>query len=557
MKGFRFVLAMTAIAVLAAPASAQANFHLMKVREVYPGSVANPGAEYVVLQMYAAGQNVVSGHKLTVYDPCGFSCDTGTLTFGANAPNSNDQQTILVGTATAQTQFGVSPDAALPAPLDPAGGAVCFATEQATPVDCVAWGSFTDSAGVGTPAAAIPDGMALQRTIAPNCSTLLEPADDTNNSATDFFSATPNPRNNASAMPEHACLPPDTTPPDTMIESGASGVVSSTSASFTFESSEAGSSFECALDSAAFAACSSPQDYTGLGQGSHTFQVRATDGSANTDPTPASRSFTVDTVAPDTTISSGPSGPIASTSASFTFESTEAGSSVMCRLDLDAFSACSSPMAYTGLSEGTHNFSVYATDGAFNFDDSPAIGHFIVDTMPPNTTIDFGPVGVTNDATPTFGFHSPFHSGDPTTVPGFQCKVDRAAYASCSSAKTTGRLAQGTHTFYVRAVDGAGNADPTPGARTFTVDTTPPNTTITGITFRSTTAVVRFSGSDNRGGLGFECKLDSGAYARCSSPKTYKGLAVGSHRVWVRAIDAAKNVDATPASKALRIPPPG
>jgi hypothetical protein len=215
-------------------------------------------------------------------------------------------------------------------------------------------------------------------------------------------------------------------------------------------------------------------------------------------------------------------------------------------------------MEYTGLSEGTHNFFVYAMDSAFNFDDAPAIRHFIVDTRPPNTTIDFGPRGLTNDATPTFGFHSPFHSGDPTPVSGFQCKVDGRAYAACSSAKTTGRLAQGTHTFYVRAIDGAGNIDPTPAGRPFTVDTTPPNTTIAGITVRSTTAVVNFSGKDNRaGGVGFECKLDRGAYARCGSPKTYKNLAVGGHRVWVRAIDLAKNVDATPASKAFRIPPPG
>jgi hypothetical protein len=52
------------------------------------------------------------------------------------------------------------------------------------------------------------------------------------------------------------------------------------------------------LDGAAFAACSSPKSYSDLADGSHTFQVRATDAAANTDPTPASSSWTIETTAP-------------------------------------------------------------------------------------------------------------------------------------------------------------------------------------------------------------------------------------------------------------------
>jgi len=89
--------------------------------------------------------------------------------------------------------------------------------------------------------------------------------------------------------------PQDTTPPETTIDSGPSGTVDSRSASFAFSSTESGSTFECSLDGVAFAACSSPNSYVNLSDGSHTFQVRATDVAGNTDATPAECTWTVAT----------------------------------------------------------------------------------------------------------------------------------------------------------------------------------------------------------------------------------------------------------------------
>jgi hypothetical protein len=59
----------------------------------------------------------------------------------------------------------------------------------------------------GTPAPALVSGMALGRSIAPGCSTLLEPGDDTNDSATDFSLTTPNPRRNSVTPTEMPCTP--------------------------------------------------------------------------------------------------------------------------------------------------------------------------------------------------------------------------------------------------------------------------------------------------------------------------------------------------------------
>jgi hypothetical protein len=89
----------------------------------------------------------------------------------------------------------------------------------------------------------------------------------------------------------------DNTAPDATIDSGPSGTVHSSSATFTFSSSEP-SSYICMIDTEEIEGCSSPQTFTNLADGSHTFQVTATDLAGNNDPTPPSRTWTIDTTPP-------------------------------------------------------------------------------------------------------------------------------------------------------------------------------------------------------------------------------------------------------------------
>ena len=185
----------------------------------------------------------------------------------------------------------------------------------------------------------------------------------------------------------------DTVPPDTTITSGPSGTVSSTSATFTFTSTEAGSTFQCSLDGAAFASCINPVTLTGLSQGSRTFQVRATDPAGNTDAAPASRTWMVDTVAPDTAINTMPANPTNDTTGDFTFSSNEAGPTFECSVDGAAFAACNSPIATAALANGSHTFAVRATDAAGNPDASPASFTWTLDTTPP--VITYTPLGNT------------------------------------------------------------------------------------------------------------------------------------------------------------------
>ena len=128
-------------------------------------------------------------------------------------------------------------------------------------------------------------------------------ADNDGDGKADFGGANPDPGCSSADDDDETDPPPppDTAAPDTTIDSGPSGVENSGSAGFTFSSSESGSTFECGLDAAAFTACDPPEEYTGLADGPHTFRVRATDAAGNTDPEPASRTWTVDTQGPSIT----------------------------------------------------------------------------------------------------------------------------------------------------------------------------------------------------------------------------------------------------------------
>ena len=153
-------------------------------------------------------------------------------------------------------------------------------------------------------------------------------------------------------------------PPVTSIDSGPSGPTNNNSPSIAFSSTEPGVTFQCSLDGAAFGStCTSPQSYTGLADGAHTFKVRATDATGNVEAAPPSLAFTVDTITPSITITGGPSGPTNSASPQWTFTSNDPTATLQCALDIARPTNCTSPKAYTGVSDGAHTFTVYAFDG--------------------------------------------------------------------------------------------------------------------------------------------------------------------------------------------------
>ncbi len=182
-----------ALALLVLPASARAQFDMVKIFEVYTG----PGSQYVMLQSYAAGQDQLTGHTLLVYDASGSVVQTytfGTPDFVSGLPN---QGAILIGTSNIASAFGITVDLDMPIPaMSAAGGKVCWDT---TLIDCVAWGSYSGSlTGVGSPAVpgGIPTGKAIRRDLAiSGGASTLEATDDTDSSGADFDIVDPMPRN--------------------------------------------------------------------------------------------------------------------------------------------------------------------------------------------------------------------------------------------------------------------------------------------------------------------------------------------------------------------------
>jgi hypothetical protein len=235
----------------------------------------------------------------------------------------------------------------------------------------------------------------------------------------------------------------------------------------TWGADEALSGSTCSVDSAAFTSCSSGLALT-LPEGTHTFQVKITDLSGNV----TSGGILTFPIL-DTAIVSGPaqSSFSADKSPTFTYSSLT-GVTFECSLDGAAFSDCgpkgtnnqaSKPL--TNLSDGLHTFQVRAKDGP-NIDHVPATRTWTVDTVAPDTTLDptSGPGEGALQTISTEMFK--FTSNEPGT---FQCSLDGAAFAACTSPVTLSELASGAHVFKVEAVDRAGNVDSSPATRNWTV----------------------------------------------------------------------------------------
>jgi fibronectin type 3 domain-containing protein len=263
----------------------------------------------------------------------------------------------------------------------------------------------------------------------------------------------------------------DTTPPTATIGSKPSANSNDVTPTFTFSSSEpTGATFECAVDGGGFSACSSGITLSSLGNGSHTFAVKAIDLAGYHSTTAASYTWTVDTAPPTATIDSMPSANSSDSTPTFTFSSSEpSGATFECSTDGGSFTSCSTPKTLGSLSEGSHTFAVKAIDLAGNHSSSADSFSWNVDTVHPTATIGTKPSSPSNDTAPSFSFSSSEPSGAT-----FECALDGVAFAACSTPKTYTTLVDGSHTFAVKAIDLAGNHSTSPASLTWIVDTISP-----------------------------------------------------------------------------------
>jgi hypothetical protein len=253
----------------------------------------------------------------------------------------------------------------------------------------------------------------------------------------------------------------------------------------------------------------------------------------------AFRARSAETTAPGAAITGGPSpgSSINDPTPRFSFDSADASAIFHCRVGATAFRPCSSPDTLAELSDGAHTFQVKAIDAPGN-ESQIRSRSFTVDTAAPSVTISSGPDAgqVSSDSSPSFSFASG-ESGASVS-----CQLDGGGFQGCSSPFTASGLADGSHTFRVRATDQAQNTGV--AARTWIVDTTDPNVTITSGPADGATSSERsqpFSFTSDEPDVRFECQLGAGAPRSCNSPFAASRLADGSHTFEVTATDAADN----------------
>jgi hypothetical protein len=355
----------------------------------------------------------------------------------------------------------------------------------------------------------------------------------------------------------------DTTPPTATIGSKPASLTNSTSASFSFTGTDNVTpanqlTFQCALDGAAFAACTSPQAYSGLTAGSHTFQVKSTDQAGNVS-TVASYTWNIDTSAPtaptNLTATAASSSQInlswtaaTDNTAVTNYQITRNGAVIATVGNVTSYNNNS------GLSANTlYTYSVLAIDGAGNqgpaSNQASATTQASADTTPPTASITSQPANPTNATTASFSF-----TGTDNVTPAnqltFQCSLDSAAFAACTSPQAYSGLAAGSHNFRVESIDQAGNVS-TPASYTWTIDTTAPTVSMTApannATVSGTSVTVSATASDNAAVVGVQFKLDG---ANLSAEDTSSPYSItwnsttatnGMHTLTAVARDAAGN----------------
>lgn len=353
----------------------------------------------------------------------------------------------------------------------------------------------------------------------------------------------------------------DITPPVVKIDSAPAAITALPQGAFQFSavdniSGVAG--YECSFDGSAFAACSSGLSQS-FGEGMHAFQVRAKDKAGNVSAA-ASHNWKVDLSAPTVTITSGPSGFINSNSATFTYVGVDDGAPLnlfWCSMDGSVYASCDSgSKSYTNISEGPHKFMVKTRDAA-GLESAPAVREFTVDRVAPTISLNC-PTGrqASNSAVYTM---SATDAG--SGVKQIECSVDGGSFAVCGNTLNLSNLANGSHTVSARSVDNVGNVSGVVSKSLF-VDLVKPVVTITKAPaneIQVTNADFEFNATDADGGMisSIECRMNSGSWETCTSPKKYEDLAKGDYKFEVRATDTVGRVsDIKSAMFKVAIPDP-
>jgi subtilisin-like proprotein convertase family protein len=374
----------------------------------------------------------------------------------------------------------------------------------------------------------------------------------------------------------------DAVSPDTTITSGPPPRVGDAPVSFQFVSPDSpAASFQCSVDGEAFVACGESDVYD-LPEGTHTFEVSAWDAANNFDDTPAMWTWTVDLTPPKVSIDSVGSAAVPTDitptiSGTASTDAHDAGT-VTVKVFAGTSTAGSPLRTLSTTRDSTTGVWSVTVDPALSAGVFTAVAEQVDDTAPPNvgssgpfpftiqpdsqppdTQILSGPAGVVGTGDASFSFSS--------SEPGseFRCSLNGSGPSPCSSPHVVAGLGDGQHTLSVAAVDPAGNVDPEPAIRAWTVDVTSPVLTVTspasGARLTDTTPTLRGTAGAGPGDAGsVTVKLWSGTLAaglpaqmivvpRDSSNGTWAAapaaLGLGSWTVQVEQSDSVGHIGAS------------
>ncbi len=278
----------------------------------------------------------------------------------------------------------------------------------------------------------------------------------------------------------------DSIAPNTSIGAKPSDPSSNATPTFGFSSNEAGATFECSVDGGAYSACITPLTLPTVGEGAHTFAVRAIDVAGNLDASPASYGWTVDTVPPAASMTDP--GAHVSGTISLQSTSTDIGGTGIAGADFEIRTAgggtwtpISNPWnTKTGadaVADGLYDIHVVARDNAGNNAAStPPISNLRVDNTAPsvNITNPLSNGGLAGTVTLT----APTTDADPTPTVVWQVAPHGTTTwttvpATWNTKTGPDAVADGQYDVQATATDWAGNVG-SATVTTVTVDNQPP-----------------------------------------------------------------------------------
>jgi hypothetical protein len=256
--------------------------------------------------------------------------------------------------------------------------------------------------------------------------------------------------------------------------------------------------------------------------------------------------------APTTTINTQPSNPSSSNSAVFTFSADETAT-FQCKLDSGSYAGCTSGISYGSLTDGSHTFSVQATNNGTGTGAAASYSWTVAISAPtpPDVSIATHPTDPSASGNATFGFSST--DGGAT----FLCSLDTAAYVVCANPDALSGLSPGRHTFAIESADSRTGLTSAPVGFAWTVQNTTTTPTVTLLSHphaSSAESGAAFTFTSNDTTATFLCSLDLGVFATCTSPESYNRLARGSHSFAVEATN--KGQTSLPTSYSWKITAP-